>query len=155
MSAVDLVSIGQPLPRLRDVQARPGYAVSVTWDAAARSGTEVVDLAPLIFRLKFYARLRDDEALRASVHLIDGGTAIAWGDGAIDMAVASVLDLAEESMEAADFAAFMRRHGFTLDRVAAELGISRGLAAHYAGGSTIPRYIALACRQIDGTREAA
>ena len=58
-------------------------------------------------------------------------------------------------MEPGDFAAFMRRHGFTLESVAAELGISPRLAAHYAEGSTVPRYIALACRQIDGTREAA
>ena len=156
MSATEIVTVGRSLPRLRSVEARQGDAVSVTWDAASRGGmTEVVDLAPLMFRLKFYAPLRDDQALRDSVHLIDDGTALAWGDDTVDMAATSVLDLAEESMETADFAAFMRRHSFTLDRVAAELGISSRLAAHYAQGAVFPRYIALACRQIDGAREAA
>ena len=150
MSATDVVTVGQALPRIRSVSFNDGYEVAVTWDAATRDGrTDAVDLAPLIFRLKFYAPLRDDRRLMATVRAIDEGTAIAWGDGDVDMAATSVLDLAEESMTAADFSEFMTRHGFTFDRIAAELGISKRLAGYYAAGRSVPRYIALACALMD------
>ena len=150
MSGNDILRIGEALPRIRAVSSRDGYEIAVMWDDATRGGAlDVVDLAPLLFRLKFYAPLRDDPHLRTTVHLVDEGTAIAWGDGEVDMAATSVLDLAEEVRSPADLGAFARRHGFTLARLAAELGISERLAAHYAGGGTIPRYIDLACRFID------
>lgn len=150
MSATDLVTIGQALPRIRSVSFHNGYEVTVAWDAATRGGgTEVVDLAPLIFRMTFYTPLRDDRRLMATVHAIDEGTAIAWGDGEVDMAATSVLTLAEQSMTAADFSGFMERHGFTFDRVAAELGISKRLAAYYAAGRSVPRSIAMACKLMD------
>ena len=150
MSATDVVTVGKALPRIRSVSFNDGYEVAVTWDAATRDGrTDAVDLAPLIFRLKFYAPLRDDRRLMATIRAIDEGTAIAWGDGDVDMAATSVLDLAEESMTAADFSEFMTRHGFTFDRIAAELGISKRLAGYYAAGRSVPRYIALACALMD------
>ena len=150
MSATDVVIVGQALPRIRSVIFQSGYDVAVTWDAATRDGqTDVVDLAPLIFRMTFYAPLRDDRRLMATVHAIDEGTAIAWGDGEVDMAATSVLDLAEQSMTAADFSGFMKRHGFTFDRVAAELGISKRLAGYYAAGRSVPRSIAMACELMD------
>ena len=43
----------------------------------------------------------------------------------------------------------MRRNGYTFDSVAAELGISRRLAAYYAKEREIPRHIALACHYLD------
>ena len=150
MSATDVVTAGQALPRIRSVSFHSGYEVAVTWDAATRDGrTDVVDLAPLIFRMTFYAPLRDDRRLLATVHAIDEGTAIAWGDGEVDMAATSVLDLAEQAMTAADFSGFMKRHGFTFDRVAAELGISKRLAGYYAAGRIVPRSIAMACELMD------
>jgi hypothetical protein len=48
-------------------------------------------------------------------------------------------------MSSADFRAWLERHGFTYDAAAAQLGISR-----YAGKRNVPRYIALACRYLDG-----
>ena len=56
MSATEVVTSGQALPRIRSVSFHSGYEVAVTWDAATRDGrTDVVDLAPLIFRMRFYA----------------------------------------------------------------------------------------------------
>ena len=80
---------------------------------------------------------------------IDDGTAIAWGDGEVDMAATFVLDLAEQSMTAADVSGFLKRHGFTFDRVAAELGISKRLAGYCAAGRIVPRSIAMACELMD------
>lgn len=102
MSAAETVIVGQTLPRIRSIDHRAGYEVAVSWDDATRAGaTDIVDLSPLVFRLKFYAPLRDDEALRRSVHVLHGGAAIAWGEASeVDMAATSVLRLAEEAQPA-------------------------------------------------------
>lgn len=151
MSVIDNAVVGRKLPRLRAVSFHSGYQVAVKWDHATRSGSlDIVDLAPLLFRLKFYAPLRENPVLLSTVHVINEGSAIAWGgDDELDMAATSVLRLAEEVMTAADFGAFMKRHDFTFGRVAAELGISPRLAAYYAKERAVPRYIALACDCID------
>ena len=52
-------------------------------------------------------------------------------------------------MTAADVSAFMNRHGFTFDRVAAELGIGKRLAGYDAAGRSVPRAIAMACELMD------
>lgn len=151
MSEADGVIVGRKLPRIHSVAYHARCEVDVSWSGVTRDGmSEIVDLAPLIFRLKFYAPLRDDESLRRTVHLVNDGTALAWGDNDdIDMAAVSVLRLAEDVMSAADFTAFMKRHGFTFERVAAELGISKRLAGYYAAGRTVPRPIAMACELVD------
>lgn len=148
MSETDVVTIGNALPRIRSVTAHEGYRVAVTWEDGARS---VVDLAPLVLSMKFYAPLRNDADLFKTVHVTDHGNAVAWGSrDEIDMAATSVRRLAEETMTPHDFKAFMKRHGYTLDSVAAELGISRRQAAYYSSERGVPRYIALACRYLDG-----
>ncbi len=151
MSEIDNAVVGKKLPRLRAVSFHSGYELEVKWDDATRNGgLDVVDLAPLLFRMKFYAPLRENSALLNTVHIINDGSAIAWGaDDELDMATTSILRLAEEAMTPADFTAFMKRHDFTFGRVAAELGISPRLAAYYAKERSVPRYIALACHCID------
>ena len=98
MSAAETVIVGQRLPRIRSIDHRAGYEVAVSWDDATRDGaTDIVDLSPLVFRLKFCAPLRDDGALRRNVHVLHGGAAIAWGEtDEVGMAAISVLQLAEK-----------------------------------------------------------
>lgn len=147
MSETDIVTIGGSLPRIRSVTAHDAYSVTVTWNDGKRA---VVDLAPLIFSMKFYAPLRDNPGLLKTVHIVEHGSAIAWGDGdEIDMPATSVHRIESETMTPHDFKAFMKRHNYTLDSVAAELGISRRQAAYYAKERAVPRYIALACRYLD------
>lgn len=145
MSETDIV-VDSALPRIAAVSAGDGFAVTVAWE---HGQTDVVDLAPAVFRYKVYAPLRADARLFSSIHIADEGFAVAWGDGTIDMASTTIEDLAGQAMTAADFGAFMKRHGYTLDSVAAELGISRRLAAYYQSGRAIPRSIALACAYLD------
>jgi hypothetical protein len=38
MSGTDIVTVGEPLPRLARVSAGDRYQVSVTWKAGARAG---------------------------------------------------------------------------------------------------------------------
>jgi hypothetical protein len=81
-----------PMPRLGAVRAIDGSSVLVNWIEGARAGrTEAVDLLPLIDNFNVYKPLRGNDQLFATVHLIEDGNAIAWGENAsIDMAATSI-----------------------------------------------------------------
>ncbi len=147
----DVITVGQPFPRAETVAPLAGLAVLVTW----ADGKQIaVDLGPTLHRFKLYAPLRADRALFETVHVANGST-IAWGsDDAIDMHVGEIERLAGEKMEAADFKAWMQGLGLTLDSAAALLGMSRRMVAYYAGGTEIPRYVALACAHLASKRDA-
>lgn len=143
--------VGAPLPRIAAIAAHDGLRVVVTWQSDGPSASvQVVDLAPAVFRYKIYASLRDNPSLFHTARVVDDGFAVAWGDGDdLDMASTTIGELAEQAMTPADFSAFMKRNGYTLDSVAAELGISRRLVAYYAKDREIPRTVALACRYLE------
>lgn len=151
MAEDDTFVVDAPLPRIRSAEAREGLHLVVIWDSdGPGAAVQMVDLAPILFRYKLYAPLRDDDALFRTVRVTDDGFALAWGDGDdLDMASTTLAELAAQAMTPADFAAFMKRNGYTLDSVAVELGISRRLAADYAKGREIPRTVALACRYLE------
>ena len=149
----DTFVVGGPLPRIRAVSAHHGLCVTLTWESAGPSArTQTIDLAPAVYRYKLYAPLREDPELFRTVHVTDDGFAVAWDHNDLDMASTTIAELAEQTMTPADFADFMKRNGYTLDSVAAELGISRRLAAYYAKERAIPRMVALACRFLDKSR---
>jgi len=152
MSETEVISIGEPMPRLASVTSHGTYEIVVVWAAGSprEHNADLVDLAPLILTHKLYKPLRDDPDLLKTVHMIEDGSAIAWGaDDAIDVAATSIERLAEEQMTSADFHAWLEQHKLTYDAAAAQLGISRRLVAYYAGQRPVPRYIALACRYLD------
>jgi len=123
----------------------------VTWAEGVRAPkTETIDLSPLINSLRFFKPLREKPRLRATVHLIEGGHAIAWGgDDAIDMAATSLERLAEETMTSEDFRAFIAHQSLTHSAVAALLGYSRRqIELYLSGEQPIPRVVALACHAI-------
>ena len=155
MSETEHIRIGDPMPYLASVAHHGAYEVAVSWHSGARTGrTDVVDLAPIILAYKLYRPLRDNPELLNTARLIDGGAAIAWGDGdGMDMAATTIERLAEETMGPADFKAWLDRHKLTFDAAAAQLGISRRLVAYYAGNRPVPRYIALACRYLDARQK--
>jgi len=80
------------MPRLGGVRAIDGSNVLVNWVEGARAGpTEAVNLSPLIDNFKLYEPLRRNDALFSTVHLIEDGNAIAWGDDeSINMAATSI-----------------------------------------------------------------
>ncbi|MCJ2036409.1 DUF2442 domain-containing protein [Methylobacterium sp. J-068] len=152
MSATDTITVGRALPKLASVEPANGpFSVSVTWAAGSRVGrTDIVDLAPMIFTFKVFKPLRDDPELFRSVQVGDWGVSLVWpGNDDLDVGAESVEEMAEEAMTNSDFAEFLKRTGFTLDAAAAQLGIARRLVAYYAKDRQIPRYIALACRQLE------
>jgi hypothetical protein len=157
MSATETVSVGEPMPSIGTVAPIDSLRLLVTWSAGARANTTTeVDLAPLLFSLKIFAPLRHDDKLFQTAHVIEDGSAVAWGDDdRIDMAATSIERLADETMTASDFEAVLQRHQLSLDAASAQFGISRRLVAYYRTGRKIPRYIALACRYLDIRKQAA
>ena len=136
------------MPRLDSIKPVGKLCIEVRWKAGPRKGrTEIINLAPMINAFKFYKPLRTDVAAFKAVELIDGGEAIAWKDGAIDMAATSIERLAEEAMTGSEFKAFLQHHKLTYDAAAALLGRSRRQIAYYVAepSKVIPRYLALAC----------
>jgi hypothetical protein len=150
MSETDIVRVGEPLPRVGTVRPLDDFRVEVEWLGSDR-GKQRIYLAPAIFTFKIYRPLRDDPELFKTVHAIIGGSAIAWGeDEAIDMSAVMLEELASQEMEVSDFRSFLERNKLTLEAAAAQLGISRRLAAYYAAGDRpIPRTVVLACRHLD------
>jgi len=102
--------------------------------------------------LRFYAPLRHDPALFATIAATEDGSALSWDQGKIDMAATTVERLAREAMSPEDFRAFLTRHHLTLDAAAAILGISRRQAAYFAKGKPVPLLVALACAGYEARR---
>ena len=143
--------VGDVLPRIASVSVHQGFHIAVTWEAGFRAGqSDVVDLGPAVMTYKLYAPLRDNPELFRSVHVINYGSALGWGDGEeIDMSAEGVEDLAEQAMTAADFRLFMERRKLTQNAAAAQLGISRRQVNYFLTSKTIPRTVALACAYLD------
>lgn len=153
MSETEVVTVGRALPALASVEPANGpFSVAVTWAAGSRVGrTDIVDLAPTIFTFKVFRSLRDDPKLFKTVRVGEWGATIVWdGNEDLEIGAEAIEEMAEEAMSNSDFTAFMKRHGLTLDAAAAQIGISRRLVAYYAKNREVPRYIALACRYLDG-----
>jgi len=152
MSETDIVQVGPPMPQIGSVEADSEFSIRVTWLGNVNpSLPTAIDLAPIILTYKFYRPLRDNRELFRTVHIINDGTAIAWGpNDEIDMPATAIEHLASEVMENSDFRSWLEKNRLTLDAAATQLGISRRLTAYYASGEKpIPRYIALACAYLD------
>ena len=148
----DIVTVGRALPKLASVEPGNGrYDVQVTWAAGARVGrTDTVDLAPMIFTFKVFKPLRDGAMAFDTVRLGDYGASIVWPENEdLDIGADAIEEMAEQIMTNEDFSSFLRRNKLTFDAAAAHLGIARRLVAYYAKEREIPRYIALACQQLD------
>jgi hypothetical protein len=139
------------MPKLASVRPAGKLAIKVAWSKGPRAGrAEAVDLSPLVLSFKLYKTLRKNQALFKTVHLVEDGEAIAWGDdGGIDMAATSIERLAEEALTPDELRQFLDRQKLTQEAAAAMLGYSRRQIAHYlAGDKPIPRVFALACRAL-------
>ncbi|MBA5777080.1 hypothetical protein H2509_08045 [Stappia sp. F7233] len=154
MNATDPKFDPTPMPRLASVAPAGRYTVTVSWSQGPRAGiTETVDLAPLIEQFRLYAPLRGNQALFDALGIVDGGVAIEWADGEIDMAATSVERLAAEQMTGQDFAEFLKRNRLTRQAAAAELGRSlRAVQDYVKSTGPIPRIVALACKGYEASR---
>jgi len=82
----DIVTVGEPMPRIAGIRHVHDHVVSVTWADGPREGiTENVDLTPVIMRYRFFQPLRGDIGLFASVQLGEDGHMLVWNNGRIDI----------------------------------------------------------------------
>lgn len=147
-----LTGMGGTLPIVSSVKVGNGpYTVILDWAEGSRAGTtDVIDLAPVILTYKVFKPLRDDARLFSTVRVSEYGNAIEWGpDDSLAVSGETLERLAEEVMTPAQFSDFMKRNKLSLDATAAQLGISRRMAAYYAKDKQIPRTVALACKQVE------
>lgn len=129
-------------------------ALAIAWDDGR---TARVDLGGNIARRPMLAPLADRAAF-ARAALSDDGWSVEWPSG-IDFGAPQLRRWAEEqageAMPSADFRAWIDSHGFTLDRAAEALGLSRRTIAYYLSGEQpVPKTVMLATRGYD-RRDAA
>ena len=98
MSETDIVQVGPPMPEIGSVEADRDFSIRVTWAGNVNpSLPTTIDLAPIILTYKFYRPLRDNPELFRTVHIINEGSAIAWGtNDEIDMPATTIERLASE-----------------------------------------------------------
>ena len=104
MSAMTELAISAPMPKISTLEVVDHLVIRVTWSSGLRAGrTDTVDLSPMINVLRLYGPLRENRSLFRTVHLIEDGRVLAWGeDDQIDMAADSVEELAHETVSAVD-----------------------------------------------------
>lgn len=140
----EIVSVGDPLPRLAAVTIVDGRRVRVTW----RSGMSVtVDLDPVLQSHRHFIPLRGNDELFQTLRVNEEGTALEW-DGGIELTALWIAKLPPVGMENAEFRQIMDALHMSLDGMASSLSISRRMIAEYRGTKPIPNAIALASRYL-------
>lgn len=146
MSETEILDTGVPMARIAAVRAVGPSALEITWADGGRAGrTETVDVAPLIGSYKVYRPLRDNPVLFATARLIEDGDAIAWNGPDLEMSADLIETIAEQEMDCAGFARFLKRNNLTQEAAAALLGRSRRQIGYYLNPGPVPRIVALAC----------
>lgn len=139
--------------RIKSIAPRGQSVLIVTWDDGRRAE---IDLAPIIAAHPRLALLADtDEVAAAS----EDGWSVEWPKAGIDLGAAQLRRWADEqageAMPRQAFRAWIERHGFTLDRAAEALGLSRRIIAYYLSGEqAVPKTVMLATEGYD-KRQAA
>lgn len=140
----DVISVGAPLPRIREAVALEGRKIRVTFDDGR---SKIVDLAPVLASRRFYIPLRDDDALFRSFRVSEYRNAIEWGED-LDFSAVWLDALPTADFTNLDFRRAMDDLDMTLDGMAAALEISRRLVAAYRKDKPVPRHIAFATRYL-------
>ncbi|CAN5123089.1 hypothetical protein BH10PSE7_BH10PSE7_31390 [soil metagenome] len=156
MNAISNLALRIPMPKIEEFRVIEHLVIEVKWSAGLRGGrTDVVDLSPMINLFRLYRPIRENEALFRTIHRIEDGRVLAWGDDdQIDMAAESVEDLAEETMTADDLRTFLRVNKLTHSDASALLDRSRRQIENYlSGAERIPRLFVMACFGLLARRE--
>lgn len=141
----------KPLPRLQSARALDGRNVEVVW----RDGrSQAIDVSPALASRRIFLQLRTDDELFKTLRVNEDGNAIEWADGA-ELTALWLERLAPASLENAEFRNAMDELGYSLDGMAARLGLSRRLIADYRKDKPIPETVGLAVRYlVDRQRKA-
>lgn len=140
----DDIDTEAPLPRIESASPLDGRKVSVVWQGGGR---EVVDVTPALASKRIFIRLRTDDEFFRSLRVNEDGNAIEWSDGA-ELSAIWLERLAPSTIANDEFRRAMDELGFTLDGMAARLGLSRRLIADYRKDKPIPQTVGLAVRYL-------
>src|SRR5262249_38499729 len=115
MNEIASLTLPTTMPTIATLKVVEHLIIEVVWGGGLRGNrTDVVDLSPLINLHKLYRPLRKDEVLFRTVHLIEDGRVLAWGeDEQIDMPAESVEELAQETMTPNDLRDFLKTNNLT------------------------------------------
>lgn len=144
MNDDEIITAGDPLPRIRDAQPLDGREVHVVFEDGR---TKKVDLAPALASRRVYIPLRNDDELFRSMWISEHRNAIEW-PGGLDFSALWLSNLPSVDFGNADFREAMDKLDMSLDGMAAQLEIARRLVADYRKDKPIPRHIALATRYL-------
>lgn len=140
----DLISVGEPLPRIEAVEPLEGRKLRILW----RSGKQqLVDLAPVLLSRRVFIPLREDDALFRAVTVEEDGISIEW-PGELDVSASWLAKLPSLEFDNSSFRSAMDELGMSLEGMAAALDISRRQVADYRKAKPIPRSIAFATRYL-------
>ena len=141
--------------RIDGAITRGEMALAVAWDDGRRAE---IDLSAIVAARAALAPLADPQLFHR-IRVADDGWSVEWPDCGIDFGSAQLRRWADEqageAMRAADFRAWMDRHGLTRDGAAEALGLSRRTIGYYLSGEQpVPKTVMLATEGYD-KRQAA
>ncbi len=137
--------------KLTSAQYGDGSSLIVVWDDGHRA---TIDLAALVSRRPALAPILAPGSLP---QISDDGWSLEFSPSGVDFGAAQLRRWADEqageAMAAPAFRAWMDHHGFTLDRAAEALGLSRRTIAYYLSGEQpVPKTVMLATDGYDARR---
>ena len=133
-----------PLPRIESAEPLDGRRVRIVWRGGV---SQEIDTTPALSSRRIFLELRTNDALFRSLKVNEDGNAIEWPDGA-ELSAIWLERLAPTSLANTDFRAAMEELGYSLDGMAARLGLSRRLIADYRRDKPIPETVGLAIRYL-------
>lgn len=116
----------------------------------AGEGQTVVDMTGVVFRLKPFSPLRNNETFR-HVRVINHGGGIAWENG-LDYSAEALhrLSEAQRGMTGAEFKAWAERLHLSNNEAGDVLGLSpRTVKAYKTRADTLPAAVSISCRVLE------
>jgi hypothetical protein len=138
------IAVGAPLPRIESARFIDAMDVEITWKGGV---VQTIDLTPAIVGHRHFVRLRSDPDAFAKFVVSETADSLVWENGE-ELSAVWLEELAPASLGNAEFRQAMDELSFSLDGMAARLGIARRLIADYRKDKPIPPSIAMATRYL-------
>jgi hypothetical protein len=90
---VDMIGVGEPLPRIAACRALPDFGLEVMW---TEGGIDIVDVYPALETRRMFEHLRSSEQVFSNCAVGEDGACVAWPDGS-ELSAVWIARLAEET----------------------------------------------------------
>ncbi|MEQ8594227.1 MAG: hypothetical protein RIC04_11165 [Parvibaculum sp.] len=136
------ISVGRPLPRIAAARLVSDRVVEISWHDGR---VQAIDVTPAIVGHRHFVALRTDKPAFEDFAVGENGDCLVWASGE-ELSAVWLEELAPASLDNEEFRQAMSELRFSLDGMAARLGIARRLVADYRRDRPIPPAIAMATR---------